>query len=231
MSEPLISVVIPAYNEEHSIGFLLQRTHDVLRKEGLPYEIIVVNDGSTDKTAEIAKEYNVLLVNNEKNLGKGGSLRTGFKHAKGKLIITMDADGSHQPEDLPYLISPILKGDADAVFGSRFVNGKGKDTTSKLHLFGNAILNFVILLLTGKQISDSQSGFRAFTRDILKKITLTSSRYEIESEMLIKILDRKFRFIEIPINCKKRMSGSTKINSFSDGFKILKAILKAKFCS
>jgi len=230
MEKPLISLVIPAYNEERNIGFLLQRTHDILKKESISYEIIVVNDGSTDKTAEVAKEHNVVLVNNKRNLGKGGSLRNGFKYARGKLIVTMDADGSHQPEDIPYLISPILKGDVDVVFGSRFVNGKGRDTTSRLHILGNAILNFVILFLTGKYISDSQSGFRAFTRDVLKKITLISSRYEIESEMLIKILSKNFRFMEIPINCKKRMSGSTKINSFSDGFKILKAMLKAKFC-
>jgi len=232
MEDLLISVVIPAFNEEHNIGFVLQSTHEVLKKMGLPYEVIVVNDGSMDRTTDVAKEHNVILVNNGKNLGKGAALKAGFIRAKGQFVVTMDADGSHQPEDIPALLNPILKNDdVKATIGSRFVDDVGKNSTTKLHLIGNKIINALILFLLGRVISDSQSGFRAFKREALKKLALSSSRYEIESEMTIKMLKNDFIIREVPIRCKQRKAGSTKVNSFNDGFRIFKAIIKAIFCS
>ena len=230
MERPLISVVIPAFNEEHNIGYVLNSIHEVLKKTGFLYEIIVVDDGSVDRTAEVAKEHNVILVGNETNSGKGAALKAGFIKAKGQFIVTMDADGSHQPDDIPALIVPVLRNEVDVVVGSRFINRIGKNSTSRLHLIGNSIINIIILFLMGKNISDSQSGFRAFKRNVLNKLPVSSSHYEIESEMTIKMLKNGFKIKEIPIRCIQRRSGSTRIDSFPDGFKILKTIIKSTFC-
>ena len=232
MRDPLISVVVPAFNEEKNIGFVLKGVHRILENMGFLYEIIVVNDGSRDRTTEVAKEHNVFLISNDENVGKGGALMAGFLRAKGRCVVTMDADGSHQPQDIPHLIHPILDSDdVEVAIGSRFMDGIGKNSTTRLHLIGNKIINALILFLTGRYVCDSQSGFRAFKRDALGKLALSSSRYEIESEITIKMLKNGFRIREVPIKCRERRSGETRINSFRDGFRILKTILKATFCS
>lgn len=231
MEEPFISVVIPAFNEEQNIGFVLTNVHKILKETNLPYEIIVVNDGSTDRTAEVVKEHNVFLVNHRRNSGKGNALKTGFVMARGKIIVMMDADGSHRPEDIPQLINPLLNGsEVDVVIGSRFNDETGRNSTTKLHLIGNKIINAMIFFLTGKYVSDSQTGFRAFRREVLKRLALWSTKFEIESELTVKMLKNGVRVREVPIKCMKRLRGNSKVNSFRDGFEIFKAILKATFC-
>ena len=231
MEEPFISVVIPAFNEEQNIGFVLTNVHKTLKETSLPYEIIVVNDGSTDRTAEIVKEHNAFLVNHGRNSGKGNALKTGFVMAKGKIVVMMDADGSHRPEDIPLLIDPLLNGsEVDVVIGSRFNDETGRNSTTKLHLIGNKIINAMIFFLTGKYVSDSQTGFRAFRREILKRLALWSTKFEIESELTVKMLKDGVRVREVPIRCMKRLRGNSKVSSFRDGFEIFKAILKATFC-
>lgn len=232
MEAPLFSVVIPVFNEEKNIGFVIRGVHHVLKRMGFPYEVIVVDDGSVDRTAEVAKNCDVKLINNDMNLGKGVALRAGFVKARGQFIVTMDGDGSHRPEDIPSLVYSLL-GDKDVhvVMSTRFDDELGKNSTTKLHLIGNVIINILILFLTGKRITDSQSGLRVFKRDVLRKLSLDSSGYDIESEIIVKILKNGYKIKEVPIQCRKRYSGASKINSFKDGFEILKAILKAKFCS
>lgn len=232
ISEDLhVSVVIPAFNEEDSIGFLLEGIHDVLKAMNLHHEIIVVDDGSFDRTAEIAKGHDVVLINNGRNLGKGYALRRGVLRAKGHFVVTMDADGSHEPGGVQLLLHQLLNGDdVDAVVGVRFHDDEGKRSTTRLHVLGNKIINVVILFLTGRYVSDSQSGFRGFRRDALKKLALSSSGFGIESEITIKLLRNGFRTKEVPIRCRKRVGGNTKISSFSDGFRILKVILRSVFC-
>jgi len=231
LEEPFISVVIPAFNEEQNIGFVLTNVHKILKETSLPYEIIVVNDGSTDRTAEIVKEHNAFLVNHGRNSGKGNALKTGFVMAKGKIVVMMDADGSHRPEDIPLLIDPLLNGsEVDVVIGSRFNDEVSRNSTTRLHLIGNKIINTVIFFLTGKYVSDSQTGFRAFRREVLKRLALWSTKFEIESELTVKMLKDGVRVREVPIRCMKRLRGNSKVSSFRDGFEIFKAILKATFC-
>ena len=228
----LISVIIPAYNEEPNLGLVLGDTKNILENMGFPYEIIVVNDGSQDNTADIARKYGVILINNDENLGKGAALINGFRRAKGNIVVTLDADGSHRAEDIPLLISPMLNGESlEAIVGSRFVDEKGRRSTSNLHLIGNRIINALILMVTGRYLSDSQSGFRAYKKNALGKIALHSSGFDIESEMTIKMLKKGFRIMEVPIRCDPRMNGLTRVNSFQDGFNIVKTIIKATLYS
>jgi glycosyltransferase involved in cell wall biosynthesis len=229
MTDPLISVIIPAYNEEDTIGFVINGVANALNQMNVSHEIIIVNDGSFDNTLEIAKKYDVVILNNYKNFGKGHALRRGLLQARGRLIVTMDADGSHDPDNIRFLIRPLVYDNVDAVFGVRFHNQEGRRSTSRLHLLGNKIINFVIYLLTGKHVSDSQSGFRAFKRTALRKLTLISNEFEIESEIVIKLLKRGFFVLEVPISCKKRVLGNSKVNAIEDGFKILKVIIKSSF--
>ncbi len=227
MDYSTISVIIPAYNEERTIGEVLHKTISVLENIRNPYEIIVVDDGSTDKTKWIVSKYKVTVLSNGRNRGKGYALRKGFKHAKGQIIITLDSDGAHDPKEIPKLIKPLFNG-IDITVGSRFL-GNGKDSTTKLNRVGNRIINTIIMTLTRKYVTDSQTGFRAFKREVLEKLDLTSEGYEIETELTVKGLKNGFKYQEIPINCRKRKYHQSKLQVLFDGIKILKTILKSKF--
>lgn len=220
-----VSIVIPAYNEEKTIGYVIEKTTKVMDSLGLPYEIIVVDDGSIDRTRENASNYKVKVLFNERNMGKGYALRRGFRSARGNIIITMDADGSHDPKEIPLLIKPALEG-ADMVAGSRFLGGQ-KGYTSKLHILGNKIINMIIMVMTRKMITDSQTGLRAIRREALKKISLDSNGFEIETEITVKMLKNGFRLQEIPIDCKKREQGRSRIRTLHDSIKIFKTIVKS----
>jgi len=222
---PFISILIPAHNEEGSLENVIGRTQRVLKSLGNPYEIIVVDDGSTDQTCDVAYKRDVSIIRNYRNCGKGHALQTGFNYCSGSIIVTIDADGSHQPEELPQLITPLFKDEYDVVIGSRFKGCIEKGALKRTNLIGNMIFNFLIFLLSGKLLTDTQSGFRAFKKSTLSHLNLTSSRYEIESEMTAEMLKRRFRIKEVPIYCKKpqRPSG---LRAFKDGHKIVRTILK-----
>jgi glycosyltransferase involved in cell wall biosynthesis len=228
MQHSVISVIIPAYNEEKTIGPLLSETISVMDNLKLPYEIIVVDDGSIDNTARIATRYKATVLTNGKNQGKGYALRKGFQHSQGSIIVTIDADGAHRPKEIPDLTYPLFNG-VDIVSGSRFLGNGRKDSTSRLNRLGNFLFNITIMALTGKRITDSQTGFRAFKREFLKKILLESCGYEIETEITVKGLKNGFSFQEKPICCEKRKYSISKLKIFSDGAKIFKTILKANF--
>jgi len=225
MQSSVISVVIPAFNEEKTIGNVIQETIQTLESLKLPYEIIVVDDGSTDRTREIANRYKVNVLSNGKNQGKGYALRKGFTCAQGNIIVTIDADGAHNPKEIPDLINPLFNG-VDMVTGSRFL-GQERNHTSKLRMLGNHMINLIVMILTGKRITDSQTGLRAFKREFLKKIDLQSYGYEIETEITVKGLKNGFKFQEIPISCKRRKYSISKLKIISDGLKIFKTIFKS----
>jgi len=225
MQNSVISVVIPAYNEEKTIGDVIEETIRVMENLGLPYEIIVVDDGSTDRTREIASKYKATVLSNGINRGKGYALRKGFRHTQGDIVVTLDADGSHNPKEIPDLINPLFNG-VDITAGSRFL-GQTRDHTSKLHIFGNHLINVLMMIMTRKMITDSQTGLRAFKKDFLKQITLESYGYEIETEITVKSLKNGFKLKEVPVSCKKRRHNVSKLKTLPDGFRILKTILKS----
>jgi len=221
-----VSVVIPAYNEEKNIENILSRTNKTMETMGIPYEIIVVDDGSTDKTRLLAERHKATIITNGTNSGKGHALKRGFRNAIGNVIITMDADGSHQPEEIPRLLKPLLNG-ADIVAGSRFLGRRETGSIKRLHVLGNQLFNLLILLLTKKRITDSQTGFRAFKKGVIQEIEINSNGYEVETELTIKTLKNGYLFKEEPVMCEKRKDGCSHLNPLRDGFRILKAIIKS----
>jgi glycosyltransferase involved in cell wall biosynthesis len=215
VTNPLISVVIPAFNEENNISEILTHTEAVLESLGFPFEVIVVDDGSKAK-----------LISYSNNRGKGYALRKGLANAKGEILVTMDADGSHRPEEILKIIQPLFYG-VDVVIGSRFLKNHGGKITSRLNTLGNHMFNVLILIITKKKITDSQTGFRAFKRKTLKGMGLFSTGYEIDSELTIKTLRNGFRVHEEPVSCDQRRNGMSKLSPLKDGIAILKTILKA----
>lgn len=218
-----LSIVVPAYNEEHTVGDVIDRLKATLRRIGLSHEIIVVDDHSKDRTTKISKNHNVIVYSFDQHMGKGYALRAGFKKAKGEIIVTIDSDGSNLPEELPIILKPILEDKADLVIGSRF-SGEKPTSGKKFNLAGVRIFNSVIRLLTGAKVSDSQSGYRAMKSQLLKDLRLKSGTYEIESEMLVKIARRRFRICEVPITFEQRTYGVSSLDPIIDGFKILISI-------
>jgi glycosyltransferase involved in cell wall biosynthesis len=218
-----ISVIIPSYNEEKTIGSVISETISAMNTQFLPYEIIVVNDGSTDQTGLIASKYKVTLLSNEKNRGKGYSIRKALLYAQGDIIVTVDSDGEHRPKEIPDLINPLIGG-ADIVSGSRFL-GKNPHATTKLNLMGNLFFNTAIFALTGRRVTDSQTGFRAIKRDVLEQLNLVSNGYEIETEITVKSLRNGYSFKESPITCERRVHSVSKVQLVRDGARILKTII------
>lgn len=223
-----LSVIIPAFNEEKNIEGVLFRTEKVLEDLSFPYEVIVVDDGSTDKTRFLAERHKVTVISNRRNRGKAYALRKGLKEVHGELVITMDADGSHRPEDIKCLITPLLNG-ADAVIGSRFKGEQEKDSTNKLHIFGNTLFNLLIKILTKKSVTDSQTGFRAFKRRVVEEMEITSEGYAVETELTVKTLKNGFVVREEPIFFDRRKNGSSHVKPIRDGLRIVKTIIRANF--
>src|SRR3990170_312892 len=157
-------------------------------------------------------------------MGKGFALRAGFTKAKGEIIATIDSDGSHRPEELPQLLTPILQNKADLVIGSRFFNETAL-SGKKFNAAGVRLFNFLIKTLTTASVSDSQSGYRVMKSAVLANLSLKSGEYEIESEMLVKIAHKGFRVKEVPISFEQRTCGKSRLDPIVDGFKILLSIL------
>jgi len=228
MKQPqmLLSIIIPVYNEQSTIGDIINRTKMEMLQAGIQMEIIVVDDRSFDNSLEIAKHYGIRLYTLKEHLGKGYALRAGFLKAKGDIIVTIDSDGSHKPEELPEVLAPVLQGKADLVIGSRYLNHKHV-AARRLNAFGVRIFNGLIELLTDVAITDSQSGYRAMTRATLKSQKLKSGGYEIESEMLVKTVKGGYRVTEVPISFQQRTYGRSGVDPLKDGFKILLSIVLA----
>ena len=223
--ECFVSVVIPVFNEEVTVGNVVTRTKNTLDQIGVSYEILVVDDGSVDKSAHIAKELKAHVLR-EAHQGKGFALRSGFRQARGEVVITLDADGSHKPEEIPMVLLYLLEDKVDFVIGSRFLNSEANQTKiPKINRVGNKMFNGLIKYLLGVEISDSQSGFRAIRSSLLKKMKLRSYGYEIESEILVKALRVGARVAETPISFVQRTVGSSKLDPIQDGARILFAII------
>ncbi len=218
MTKIKIAAILPAYNEEISIGSVVIST--------LKYvdNVFVIDDGSTDNTSEIAKLAGAEVISHPFNIGKGAALKTGFEAAKlFDIIITIDSDGQHNPKDIPKLVTPIINGNADLVNGSRYVNGNKKDTPSYRRI-GQTVLDKATNLNGGLDITDSQSGFRAFARHTIPAFRFSRSDFAIESEMLMDAANAGLRIKEVEINVRYDVDGSTK-NPVSHGIGVLMRVI------
>ncbi|AKB74643.1 dolichyl-phosphate beta-D-mannosyltransferase [Methanosarcina lacustris Z-7289] len=214
-----ITLILPAYNEEVSIGsvVLLARRH--------VDRVIVVDNGSSDRTAEIAEQVGAEVIVHSPNNGKGMALKIGFEAAEGSdVIVTMDSDGQHNPSDIPKIVAPILEGVADMVNGSRYLNGNGKNIPAYRRVI-HTILDKVTNMNSGVQVTDSQSSFRAFagyTKDIFR---FNSNGMAIESEMLADAGKAGLRIKEVEIDVRYDLGRSTE-NPIRYGLMVLLIILK-----
>ena len=222
MPRQKVFVVIPAYNEEKSIGNVIK----TLKREGYD-NIIVIDDGSKDKTYEIAKENNAIVYKHVINRGLGGALGTGIKAAlinNADIIVTFDADGQHDAKEIKKVIEPIINGKADAVIGSRMIKRKGMPL---IRVIGNFGFNVITFLLFGVWTTDSQSGFRAFSRNAAKKIDIKTNRMEVSSEIIREIGLKRIKFREVPIKAIYTEYSVKHGQSSINGIRILgKLILK-----
>ena len=225
-NEIMLSVIIPVFNEELTIGNIIERVKVVTEKTCSRNEIIVVDDCSRDRSLETSKSLGVKVYSLKKHMGKGYALRAGFAKAKGEIIVTIDSDGSHRPEELPRLLTPVLQGQADLVIGSRYLNQEPV-STKKLNAFGVRLFNFLIKIFTRTAVTDSQSGYRAMKFAVLENMRLKSGEYEIESEMLVKTARQGFRVMEVPISFEQRTYGMSRLDPLVDGLKILMSIVSA----
>lgn len=218
----MISYIIPALNEEGSIGRVIHK----IRSIDPTGEIIVVDSNSVDRTAEIVRSLGATLVN-ESNLGYGNAYKKGFSEAKGEIIVTLDADGTYPPEEIPTMLEYLNKG-YDFVSGERLTNSS-REAMSLQHLIGNKILNIFTKLLFMVNIKDSQSGMWLFRREILPHIMPSGSGMEFSEEIKIRAAT-SFCYKEIPIKYARRM-GEKKLRPWKDGTSNLLFLLKFRIRS
>jgi glycosyltransferase involved in cell wall biosynthesis len=224
-----LSVVVPVYNERgtvvQSVTNLLQTDFEVER------EIIIVDDGSTDGSVEIIeKELEPIVdrvIYQAENQGKGAALRAGFKAATGDYVIIHDADLEYDPEDIPRLLEPVLKGKADVVYGSRFTGSRRN--MFFLHWLGNRFLTFVTNLLYNTTLSDMETCYKLVKRSLLEKIEIKSNRFNFEPELTAKILKQRVRIYEMPISYYGREFHEGKKITWRDGFSALWTLIKYRF--
>lgn len=213
-----ITAILPAYNEEVSIGSIVLSTQKYVDR------VIVIDDGSTDNTQEIAKLAGAEVIRHNSNRGKGAALRTGFEAAKDSdIIVTIDSDGQHNPHEIPGLILPIINGEADIVNGSRYIHKKDKNTPS-YRRFGQTVLDKATNFSSGLEVTDSQSGFRAFARHVIPAFRFSCIDFGIESEMLMDAANAGLRIKEVEISVRYDVDGSTK-NPISHGMGVLIRII------
>ena len=218
-----IAILIPCYNEEITIKKVIED----FKKELPDADIYVYNNNSKDKTYEIAKECGV-IVRNEYNQGKGNVIRRMFREVDADIYVMVDADDTYPAEMVHQLIGPIKEGKADMVVGDRLSNGTyKKENKRKFHDFGNNLVKKAINTAFKSDLKDIMTGYRAFNKIFVKNIPVISSKFEIETEMTLHALDKKFIVKEIPIEYRDRPEGSvSKLNTLNDGFKVLKTIVK-----
>lgn len=232
-----LSIIIPVYNEERTIKQLLNKVDQVKLPSSIKKEIIVINDGSRDDTDKILsgiKTNKFKLYKHERNIGKGAAVKTGLEHATGDLIVIQDADLEYDPADYSKLLEPILKNKVSVVYGSRLTNYPlrlwGKDKTIlPFHLVVNRGLTGLTNFLYGSNLTDMETCYKLFRKEILQKISLESKRFEFEPEVTVKVLKLKIPIVEVPIKVSPRTYEEGKKIGLIDGFLAVWTLLKYRF--
>ncbi len=221
-----LSVVIPVYNERCTIEEIVRR----VRAVDLNKEIIIVDDYSTDGTRDVLRELSaehVMVEYHARNRGKGAAVRTGLAKVTGDIVLIQDADLEYDPDDYHKLIQPILRGKAQVVYGSRFL-GEHK-AMFFWHMVGNKLLTFVTNVLYDTTLTDMETCYKVFTIDVVRRLTLTENRFEIEPEITAKVLRMGIRIYEVPISYAGRETFEGKKITWRDGFPALWTLVKYRF--
>jgi glycosyltransferase involved in cell wall biosynthesis len=223
-----ISVIIPTFNEAKTIHEIIRR----VQAENVADEILVVDDGSTDGTRQALEPLNdqdiVRLILHERNQGKGAAIRTGIQKAKGDVIIIQDADLEYNPRDYHALLQPIEDGIADVVYGSRFL-GAPRRPVMFWHMVANQLLTLMTNILYNTILTDMETGYKVFKREVVRDLRLRAKRFDFEPEFTAKILKRKTRLFEVPITFNPRDYDEGKKIGLKDAFAAVWALLKYRF--
>ena len=238
---------MPVYNERTTLEAIVRRvqavdlTVDLNGVNAVPAgpvtlerEIVIVDDGSTDGTRDILDQWrndpppDMQIIYHEQNQGKGAALRTGFQHATGDILIIQDADLEYDPLDYVKLLAPLLEGRAPVIYGSRFLGGP-RAAMSLSHTLGNQFLTIITNLLYGTSLSDMETCYKCFRRDVINGMVLRSRAFEIEPELTAKILKRGYTIFEVPITYNGRDFHEGKKISWKDGFSAVRTLLRYRF--
>jgi len=234
-SDFLLSVVMPVFNEQQTLRGIV----DAVQRVPVNKELILVDDGSTDGSRALLVELeqqhdNLRVFLHDENQGKGMALKTGFARARGSVIVIQDADLEYDPNDYPKLLAPILAGEADVVYGSRFLfddGDPGRERDDFHHYLGNRVLTFISNLFTGLNLTDMETRYKCFRREVIEGIVIRSKRFTVEPELTAKIAREPVRIFEVPICYRGRSYGEGKKIGWRDGVSALWAITKYRFAN
>ncbi len=225
-----LSVVIPCYNEERTLESVVDR---VLAAErcGLDIEVVIVDDGSRDRSAEVMKALaekhpQIVAVFHAMNQGKGAALRTGFQKASGDIVLVQDADQEYDPNEYPKLLRPILDGRADVVFGSRFKGGDEARVLYFWHSVGNKVLTLASNMFTNINLTDMETCYKVFRREIIQSVTIEENRFGFEPEITAKVAKMRPRIFEVGISYNGRTYEEGKKIGWKDGVRALYCIVR-----
>ena len=220
-----LSVIMPVYNEFDTIREILRRVHDMKMAD----EIVIIDDGSEDGTRDILAEIDgkngVRVILHERNQGKGAAVRTGLQEATGDIFLIQDADLEYDPRDYEKLLAPLHEGLADVVYGSRFM-GAPHRVAMFWHMVANKLLTLMTNILYDTILTDMETGYKVFRREVVEGMELRANRFDFEPEFTAKILKRKFRIFEVPISFNPRDYSEGKKIGIRDAFEAVWALLK-----
>lgn len=232
---PILSVLIPVYNEEKTLAELVRRVLTASLPRELTRELVIVNDASTDQTDVLLQQLSlqhpeIRLFEQAYNQGKGAAIRRAIQEMSGDYAIVQDADLEYDPDDYAKVLAPLLNGQADVVYGSRFLHQADKrGGVGRLHGWGNGFLTWFSNCLTGLRLTDMETCYKAFRADLLKKIRIQSNRFGIEPEITAKIARLGVRIQEVPIRYTPRNYQQGKKIGWKDGFSALVTMIKYRW--